>query len=145
MFMINLDAESHYSVLGISPTASREEIRQARDGLIRKVEEQKRREPARREELEAKAKKINAVGDTLARPKERAEYDKANTHLRLFTVRTGAAPMFTDAADRVDALYRAVQAHLRRAGVVLAPCSDIDRWDFTADETPSPLLDELLR
>jgi len=144
MFMIDFDAESHYSVLGVAPTATAKEIGQAHDRLVRELRERQRREPENRQELEGREKAVNAVGDELKRPARRKQYDKANAHLRFYTVRVAAAPMFTDAADLVAVLHRAIGAQLARENVRLAPVSDLDRADFRADETPNALLDELL-
>lgn len=144
MFMIDLGVESHYSRLGISPDATAAEVRQARDNLIRELRERQRREPARRKELAEREREINNVGNELARPAKRAEYDKEHEHLRFFTVRSAAAPMFADPQDRIDVLHRVIAARLRDAGVRIRPLSDLDRGDFTADLTPNDLLDELI-
>jgi curved DNA-binding protein CbpA len=144
MFMIDLGSPSHYSQLGVTPDATAAEIRQARDMLIRQLRERQRREPTRRQELVERQRLINNIGEDLARPAKRAQYDKENEHLRFFTVRTAAAAMFTDRRDRIDVLHRVVSAHLRAAGVPVRPLSDLDRADFTADVTPNNLLDELI-
>jgi len=144
MFMIDLGAESYYSLLGVTPNATAAEIRQARDGLVRELRERQRREPTKRKELEERQKVVNTAGEELARPANRAQYDQDNAHLRFFTVRNAAAPLFADPADRIDVLHRAISAHLNSAGVGIRPLSDLDRTDFTADQTPNPLLDERL-
>jgi curved DNA-binding protein CbpA len=139
--MIDLGAESFYTVLGVAPTATAAEIRQARDTLVRELRERQRREPTRRAELEARQKVVNTAGEELARPAKRALYDRDNAHLRFFTVRDAAAGIFTDRADRVEVLYTAISDHLRARGVTLRPRSDLDRDDFTADMTPNSVLD----
>ncbi|MFC3897706.1 J domain-containing protein [Lentzea rhizosphaerae] len=144
MFMIDLGAESYYSVLGVPPNATAAQIRQARDGLIRELRTRQRREPTRRGELDERQRVINAAGEELVRPARRAQYDQENAHLRFFTVRPAAAPMFTDHADRTAVLHRALRDHLASQGVELPPLSDVDRTDFTADHSPNRLLDELL-
>lgn len=144
MFMIDLGGDSHYSRLGVSPDATPEEIRQARDRLIRELKEQARREPARKAEITERQQRINGDADVLVRPAKRAQYDRDHEHLRFFTIRSAAAPMFTSAPDRVDVLHRVLSAHLRAAGVRLRPLSDVDRHDFSADITPNTLLDELI-
>ncbi|CRK59395.1 hypothetical protein [Alloactinosynnema sp. L-07] len=141
MFMIELGAESFYTVLGVEPTATAAEIREARDALIRDLREQLRREPARRTELEERQRAVNTAGEELARPAKRAEYDAANAHLRFFTVRDAAAGLFNDRADRVEVLHTAIATHLRLAGVQVTPRSDLDRQDFDSDLTPDPRLD----
>ncbi|RJQ75391.1 hypothetical protein D5S17_21105 [Pseudonocardiaceae bacterium YIM PH 21723] len=144
MFMIDLGVESHYSRLGVSPNATGAQIRQARDDLIRRLREQQRREPARRAELREREREINNLGGVLAAPARRAQYDKDHEHLRFFTVRSAAAPMFDEAQDRIDVLHRVISAHLRDKGVCLRPLSDLDRDDFSADSTPNDLLDDLI-
>lgn len=144
MFMIDLGAESYYSLLGVTPNATAAQIRHARDGLIRELRERQRREPTRRGELDERQKAVNAAGEELARPARRTQYDQENAHLRFFTVRTAAAPMFTEPADRTDVIHRAIRDHLRAQGVAIADLSDVDRTDFTADHSPNSLLDELL-
>lgn len=145
MFMIDLGADSLYSLLGVLPDATAAEIRTARDRMVQELRERHRREPTRRTELEERQKAVNAAGETLARPAKREQYDQEHTHLRYFTIRSAAAPMFVDAGERVDVLYRAIAAHLAERGTPVAPLSDLDRVDFRSDETPNPLLDELLR
>jgi hypothetical protein len=144
MFMIDLGGESHYTLLGVVPTATTAEIRAARDARVKELRERQRREPDRRGELMELQKVINAVGEVLARPARRAEYDLKNAHLRFFTIRTAAAPMFVDPMARVAVLHRAIVTHLRAAGVPVQPSSDLERTDFRGDETANALLDELL-
>jgi|SRR5215470_3488187 len=144
MFMIDLGADSHYSLLGVSPTATTAEIRQARDRMVKELRERQRREPSNREELEKRQTAVNAAGEELVRPAKRTEYDQQNAHLRFFTVRDAAVPLFVDPGHRIDVLHGAISAHLLEAGVALRPLSDVDRTDFAADETPNQLLDELL-
>jgi curved DNA-binding protein CbpA len=142
--MIDLGVDSHYAMLGVSPDATAAEIRKARDTLIRELRERQRREPTRRAELTERQRLINNVGEELARPAKRAQYDKDHEHLRFFTIRSATAAMFTSPQDRIDVLHRAISAHLRAAGVQIRPLSDLDRVDFTADATPNTLLDELI-
>src|SRR5262245_44512438 len=108
MFMIDLGVESHYSLLGVSPTATPAEIRGARDAIVKELRERVRREPTRARELEERQKAVNAAGETLARPAKRAEYDQEHAHLKFFTVRTCAAPLFLDCGHRIDVLHRAI-------------------------------------
>lgn len=144
MFMIDLGVDSHYSLLGVSPDATAAEIRQARDSLVRELRERQRREPTRRQELTERQRMINNIGEELARPVKREQYDRDHEHLRFFTIRSATAPMFTDPQDRIDVLHRVISAHLRAAGVPVRPLSDLDRDDFTADVTRNDLLDELI-
>jgi curved DNA-binding protein CbpA len=144
MFMVDLGADSHYTLLGVAPTAAAGEIRTARDRLVQELRERLRREPAHRGELEARLKTVNAAGGILASPAKRTEYDQQNAHLRFLTVRNAAADMFVDPGHRVDVLHRAISAHLAAVGVPLRPLSDLDRADFLADAAPNQLLDQLL-
>ena len=144
MFMIDPGAESYYSLLAVAPDATAAEIREARDRLIHELRTRQRREPTRRGELEERQKEVNAVGEVLVRPARRTRYDEKNAHLRFFTVRPAAAPLFTEQADRVAVLHRVLREHLTAQGVALPPLSDLDRTDFTADHSPHRLLDELL-
>ncbi|KOV86716.1 DnaJ domain-containing protein [Nocardia sp. NRRL S-836] len=144
MFMIDPGARSYYSLLGVAPDATAAEIRQARFRLIHELRARQRREPTRRGELEEQQKVVNSTSEVLARPARRAEYDRDNAHLRFFTVRRAAAPMFTEPADRVAVLHRVLREHLAAQGVELPPLSDVDRTDFTADHSPNLLLDALL-
>jgi curved DNA-binding protein CbpA len=141
MFMVKLEADSLYSLLGVAPDATFAQIREARDRAVRLLRERQRQEPTNREQLDERQKQVNAAGETLARPAQREKYDEEHAHLRLFMVRPAAAPMFTDPADRIDALHRAMVEHLRAAGVRVPPLTDLDRADFSDDLTPTPLLD----
>lgn len=142
--MIDLGIDSYYSLLGVSPDATAAEIRMARDNLIRELRERQRREPTRRQELTERQRMINNVGEELARPAKRAQYDKDHEHLRFFTIRTASVPMFTDPEDRIDVLHRVIIEQLRTTGVHVRPLSDLDRDDFTADVTRNDLLDDLI-
>jgi curved DNA-binding protein CbpA len=144
MFMIDLGVESHYSVLGVSPDATPEQIRRARDRMIKELKDRRKREPTRRQEIDQRQTQINSIGGVLASPPKRAQYDKDHEHLRFFTIRSATAPMFTDPQDRIDVLHRVISAHLRESDVGIRPLSDLDRTDFTADVTPNTLLDELI-
>src|SRR5205807_1866558 len=95
-------------------------------------------------ELAKRQEEINNIGAEVIPPAKRARYDKEHEHLRLFTVRSAAAPMFVDPLDRIDVLHRVIDGRLRAAGVPIRPLSDLDRGDFTADLSPNDLLDELI-
>ena len=142
MFMVQINTDSLYAVLGVAPDARPAEIREARDQIMQQLREQARRQPKRQDELLERQKAINAAGEELARPARREKYDRENQHLRFFAVRTAAAPMFSGGADAVAALRVAVAAHLDAAGAPLTVGSDLDRIDFAADLTRHPLLDD---
>ncbi|WP_328473295.1 J domain-containing protein [Actinoplanes sp. NBC_00393] len=142
MFRVELDTDSLYAVLGISPDATQEQINRARDTGVHELRLRQRNEPVNRDELIRLQKILNAAGEELARPARRREYDAANPHLRLFSVRTAAAPMFRDPVDQIVALRRAITRHLDEAGAPPPAASDLERRDFTADMTWHPLLDD---
>jgi curved DNA-binding protein CbpA len=142
MFMVEINTDSLYAVLGVAPDAPPAAIREARDLLIEQARELQRLQPTKRDELTERQKAINAAGEELARPARREKYDRENQHLRFLTVRPAAAPMFTTGADLVAALRPVLADHLDAVGVPLAAASDLDRVDFAADLTWHPLLDE---
>lgn len=146
MFMIDLGAQSFYSALGISPNAGIAEIRIACDRVGKELAEKLRAVTSEqeREKINDRLKYINSAGETLKRPEERKKYDLANAHLRFFTVQVAAAPMFVDKVDRMHVMHRIVKDFLREKGVRLSPLSDVEREDFTDDESPVELLDNLL-
>jgi hypothetical protein len=141
MFMMEINADSYYALLGVAPDAVVAEIRDARDRMVAELRERERREPTNREALVDLQRAINAAGEELVRPGRRERYDARYPHLRFFAVRTAAAPLFTDRADRLEALRAAVAAHLDAAGVPVRP-SGTDRTDFTGDFTHHRLLDD---
>ncbi|MCI0487093.1 MAG: DnaJ domain-containing protein [Blastocatellia bacterium] len=147
MFIIDLGAPSYYSTLGLSPIASFDEIRTARDQMIKELRDKqsKAATPEEKQKFIDRQTEINAIGETLARPEKRKEYDRANAHLGFFMVQVAAAPLFMEKADRMHVLHRMIKDFLAARGVELRPLSDMDRDDFSADETPIELLDNLLR
>jgi curved DNA-binding protein CbpA len=145
MFMINLGAESYYSILGVAPDATSEEIQTAAEKIVVDLKKRLRSDPSSKEELMARETKVNSARGTLAGRKKREEYDRANAHLRFFTIRRAAAGMFLERADRIHVLHRAVREHLASRGVSVMPMTDLDRQDFSMDESPNSLLDELLK
>ena len=146
MFMIDIGTPSHYALLGVSPTATAAQIRKARDDKVLALRTEARRasSPERKAELTEREQAINAAAEVLVRPAQREEYDREHPDLRLFTRRSAAAPLFTDPAQRVGVLYRALVEHLERAGARTRPPSDLHRTNFDTDLTPNPLLDELI-
>lgn len=147
MFIIDLGAQSYYSALDISPNASIAEIRIACDRAGKELAEKLRAAASdeERKKITDRLKYINSyVGETLKRPETRKEYDRAHAHLRFFTVQVAAAPMFVDKVDRMHVMHRIVKDFLAERGVLLSPLSDVEREDFTGDESPIELLDNLL-
>lgn len=145
MFMIDLASSSRYAQLGVAPTASISEIRKARDDKIKELRNEATMADAERKaQLAEQEKAINALAEPLVRPAKREEYDREHADLRTLTIRDAAAPLFADPAHRTAVLHRALTEHLAARGARLHPPSDLHRTDFTADETPNPLLDDLL-
>jgi curved DNA-binding protein CbpA len=146
MFMIDLGAESLYSKIGLSPNATNAEIRTARDNLIQKLVEEGRQttDPEMKKSNEDRQKEINSAGDRLAAPEDRKKYDAENAHLKFFLPQVAAAPLFAEKSDRMIVLHRSIREFLVSKGEVLSPLSDVERFDFSSDETPIGLLDSLL-
>ena len=150
MFMIDLGAESLYSKLGLSPGATQDQIIAARDVIGKELIDELRKAKASKDldemkKIEARHAEINTVGGRLGRPDERKKYDKENAHLRFFLPQPAAVAMFADKVDRIYVLHRVITEFLAAKGERLLPLSDIDRVDFTADETQIDLLDDLLK
>lgn len=146
MFIIDLGAQSYYSMFGLSPTASFAEIAAARENLHKELLE-KQRQAKTEEEKQKHVKRqaeFSAMGETLGRPEKRKEYDRAHAHLGFFVVQVAAAPLFVDKGERLYVLHRIIRGFLADKGVELQPLSDLDREDFSTDETPVALLDKLL-
>ena len=147
MFMIDLGTQSYYSALDISPNATIAEIRIACDRVGKELAEKLRAATSddEREKVNSRLKYINSeVGETLKRPEKRKEYDRDHAHLRFFTVQVAAAPMFVEKVDRLHVMHRVIKDFLSKKGVRLSPLSDVEREDFTDDESPVELLDNLL-
>jgi hypothetical protein len=148
VFTIDLGAPSYYALLGVSPHASAREIRSARAEKFGALQRRllAATDPDERGRIEDEQTALNAAGETLARPEERKKYDEANVQLRFFEVRIAAAPMFAESHEEgLRVVYRALRASVVDQGLPLRPLSDIERFDFPDDETPVPLLDNLLR
>lgn len=144
--MIDLGTQSYYSALDISPNANVAEIRIACDRAGKELAEKLRAATSddEREKINGRQKYINEVGETLKRPEKRKEYDRTHAHLRFFTVQVAAAPMFVNKVDRLYVMHRIVRDFLGMKGVPLSPLSDVEREDFTGDESSVELLDNLL-
>ena len=146
MFMINPVAESFYSILGLTPDASLNEISRAMDQLCkdlrRKINATGDKEEKQR--LEKREVVINQAYAKLRRPKEREKYDRENAHLKLLMIRPAAVPVYTTPADRLYVFFRVIRGFLNDQGVDLPPWMDTERLDFTADWTRTELLDSLL-
>jgi curved DNA-binding protein CbpA len=145
MFMIDLGAPSHYSVLGLAPDAGNKEIRIAQAKICGEVERQRQR--AREDEkrrLFDRLKNINRIGDELSNPARRKEYDALNAHLTFFLIRKAAAPMLEDRERRLRWVHQAVREFLLRKGEEVAPAGDLERTDFAEDYSPNRMLDDML-
>ncbi len=146
MFMIDLDAESHYSILGVAPEASPVEIRRAKSRIVGDLERkrQQARTPDEQRKLQERMIRINAVGDLLTNPELRFLYDTKNAHLTFFIVRKAAALAMEDSEIRLRWMHRIIYAFLIEEGEHLEPFSDLERLDFTEDYTRNEFLERLL-
>jgi curved DNA-binding protein CbpA len=146
MFVLDLGIPSHYSTLGIAPNATVSEIGEARSKLRTSIQQKliDTQDEDQRKALEEQLKTINAAGEVLSRPEKRKEYDQLNQHLRFYMDRPAAAPIFNSKVERLFLLHRVLREHLAEKGCQLSPLCDLDRDDFSTDETPNRLLDGLL-
>jgi curved DNA-binding protein CbpA len=145
MFQLELGASSHYTALGVSPTASAAELLEVRSRLQTSIKQKMRTaDEKEKAELEEQLKVINAAGEALCRPEKRKEYDSTNAHVRFFMARPAAAPVFNDRLERFFVLHGVLRFHLSQKGVTILHLCDLDREDFSGDETPNGLLDELM-
>lgn len=145
IFMIDLGAQSHYSVLGIAPDAEAKEIRESQNRIIGDLKRQFGM--ARTEErraIEERLKNINAIGDELSRPATRQAYDARNAHLTFFVVRKAVAPILEDRELRLRWVHKAVRDFLIQKGETMEPLADLERTDFSADFSPNQMLDAIL-
>lgn len=146
MFMIDLGAQSYYSMLDVSPAASPKEINSAWDRVGKELRhKQAQASEEEKQRLEKRLQELNSIGNTLASLETREEYDRKNAHLKFFVLQVAAAPLFVEKADRLHVLHATLQRFLAVKGVTLPPLSDLDRTDFSEDETPNELLDNLLK
>jgi hypothetical protein len=145
MFMIDLGAPSYYSLLGVSPGADARAIRAAESQKGADVSRAlaKTTDPDERQRLEAKLTEINGIGKTLANPQLREAYNVKNAHLTFFLVRPAAAPAFIERDVRLRWLHQVVRRFLIDRGQAVAPITDLERSDFSADFTANPILDRL--
>jgi curved DNA-binding protein CbpA len=147
MFMIDLGAASHYSILGVLPDAEMPEIREAQNKKFRELELRRLKtgDPDERRILEAQIRDINSIGDTLSNPAARQKYDRDNAHLTFFVIRRAAAPVFDERDLRLEWVHRAVRQFLEEKGEQVDPLTDLERTDFSADYTENALLNRMLK
>jgi curved DNA-binding protein CbpA len=146
MFMVDLGAPSYYSVLGIMPDADVREIRAIASKTCGDLERAKHRtsSPEEKRRLEERMVNINKISDELSDGIKRSQYDRRNVHLTFFLVRKAAAPIWQERKLLLRWLHLAVRDFLQTKGEALAPLTDLDRSDFTADFTENDLLERLL-
>jgi curved DNA-binding protein CbpA len=147
MFIVELGSQSDYSLLGVSADAPakdiRDSVRNISGDLLR--QHQKARTPEEKVRIEEKLKKINDIEGRLMNAERRARYDSQNVHLTFFTVRRSAAPVWGERWLMLQWMHEAIRSSLEARGESVAPLSDLDRTDFTADFTQNELLDQMLR
>jgi hypothetical protein len=146
MFMIDLGVESHYSVLGVSPDASVNEIRDKKNDLVDAVKRKLRetKDPEEIKRLKAEELMLTDAGNTLCRGTDREAYNEQNAHLRFFTIQSASIPFYRRDADRLYVLHRVLRAFLAEKGCEILPLTEVERTDFSADESPIQLLDQIL-
>jgi hypothetical protein len=146
MFMIDLGAQSHYSVLGIGPDAEAKEIRDSQSRIVGDLKRKlgMARGSEEKRVIEERLKNINSIGDELSRPKSRQAYDARNAHLTFFVVRKAVAPILEDRELRLRWVHKAVRDFLIQKGETMEPLADLERTDFSADFSPNQMLDAIL-
>lgn len=122
---------THYARLGVAPEATADEIRVA----SAKLDADLRARGASAEKL-AEAHAIN-----LENGRVRAAYDADHPPLSLLRLEPTGHPVFDDKATCLAVLRRELEEFLRDAGEIVYHPVDITRTDFTADFTPTPLID----
>jgi curved DNA-binding protein CbpA len=147
MFMVDLGAQSYYSILGLSPQADAKQVRENTQRVYRELEKQrdKARDEDEKRAITEKQANINRIGGKLANPTERAKYDLENVHLTFFTIRPAGALVWSERDPLLRWMHRAVREFLVAKGESIEPMTDLERCDFTADFTANRLLEELLR
>jgi hypothetical protein len=130
-FPLVIPRSTHYARLGVAPEATADEIRAA----AAKLEDRLRARGATAEEF-AEAHAVN-----LESPQERAAYDAAHPPLPLMRLEPTWNPVFDDKTACLAVLRRELERFLLSAGETVHHPADTTRTDFTADFTPTPMLD----
>ncbi|TYB43956.1 hypothetical protein [Actinomadura chibensis] len=122
---------TQYARLGVAPEATAGEIRAATNRLA-----------ARLKAGGADEETISEMtGLDLEKGEAREAYDAQHPPLPLMRLEPAWAPVFDDRAACLAALRRELEAFLLDAGETVYFPDDTTRTDFTADFTPTPLLD----
>ena len=93
----------HYQMLGVTPTASAAEIRQAYARLAREKHPDRFTDPAEKRRAEAAFQEMTAAFNTLINPRSRADYDEARHRPQPRTPEEIAADAFERAQPALDA------------------------------------------
>ena len=138
MFMIDPGADSLFSVLGLSPDATRSDITGAAAKLKVQLNAEKKStsDPDKLKLLGDREREISDADERLSAPKEREKYDRENTHLRFFTIMPTAAPFYVTPVDRVYVLHRMIRRFLAAKGVELPPLTEVETTGSVSDWTP---------
>jgi hypothetical protein len=123
--------DSHYALLGIAPEATAAEVRAAVAGYVARLRAGGADEGA----------VARAHGLDLESGEARAAYDARHPPLPLMRLEPTWDPVFDDRATCLAALRREVESFLLAGGEAVHHPDDATRADFTADFTPTPLLD----
>ncbi|WP_410631588.1 hypothetical protein [Amycolatopsis sp. cmx-4-83] len=123
--------ENRYAQLGLAPEATAAEIRAATDRYVARL----KAAGASDEEI------AQAHGLSLEKAEDRAAYDAEHPPLSLLRLEPAGDPVFDDRATSLAALRRELERFLLDAGEAVHHPDDTTRTDFTADFSPTPLLD----
>jgi hypothetical protein len=126
-----LPRATHYARLGIAPEATNAEVRVAAAAYVADL-----RDSGADEHAIAEAHALN-----LENAEARAAYDAQHPPLPLMRLECTWDPVFDDRATSLAVVRREVEAFLRNSGATVHHPDDTTRADFTADFTPTPLLD----
>lgn len=122
---------THYALLGIAPEATADEVRAASARYVARLKAQGADEAAITE----------ANGLDLDNSESRAAHDARHPPLPLLRLEPTWDPVFDDRATCLAALRRELEGLLRSTGDPVHHPNDLTRAEFTADFTPTPLLD----
>ncbi len=145
--MVDLGAQSHYSVLGLAPGATAAEIRASLSKVFGELERQrqKARSPEEERNLIERQMNLNKIGDLLTHSEKRASYDNINAHLTFFQIRKAVTPVWDERELLLRWMHRTVREFLITKGEMVQPISDLERTDFSADFTENDIVEGLLR
>lgn len=125
-------SSSRYSVLGVSPEVTIEELRTA----AKKYDAALKRSGASEDEL------AEAHAVSLEKAESRAKHDTRHPPLELMRLQPTWEPLFDDRGVAITVLRREIEAFLAAGGAEVFHPLDTTRQDFSGDYTHLPLLDD---